>query len=367
MTRITQEQYDFLIRGIDEKRIGFTPQGMSHVEAWDDRRHLIRVFGFDGFDVETLALDLVREIEYGPGETTYANGKTNTRTVWTVVYRAQVRLIIKVDGQEICHFDDGAAGDSCNQPSLGAAHDQAMKTALSQALKRCCVNLGDQFGLSLYNKGQQKPSVHRSLVTPYGPPVIPPPPDAEQVQGPEDEYHTPVDDADPVAPGVPDATSQQPQALQAVAAAELEDPPAGEMEGYGQDQVTELRSQVSTTTSEEDLRNLYRTVADLLHAGSITRDQADTLAYVIRTRRAELVESGPPSAEVAVDRRAQRHMHVLLGKVGLGGSINRGRRLEVTSQIIGRTITTSSELTADEIRLVIEELTRSDPLFRGVA
>ena len=38
-----------------------------------------------------------------------------------------------------------------NQASVGAAHDLAMKSAISQALKRCAANLGDQFGLSLYS------------------------------------------------------------------------------------------------------------------------------------------------------------------------------------------------------------------------
>jgi len=139
---------------------------MSHLEAWDVRRQLIRIFGFDGFTVETQALDLVHENpnpnyrkknkageEYGP-----------TYTAWTIVYRAQVRLTVKAtDGRPLTVFEDAAAGDAVNQPSVGDAHDLAMKTALSQALKRCAVNLGDQFGLSLYNDGSQDAVVMRSL------------------------------------------------------------------------------------------------------------------------------------------------------------------------------------------------------------
>lgn len=157
MTAITAAQYDFLTAPIAGSRVQ-NLRGQSHLEAWDIRRHLIRVFGFDGFDIETLALDLVRELESAGN-----GGKSR----WTVVYRAQVRLTIKVDGRPVARFEDGAAGDSQNQPSLGDAHDMAMKTALSQALKRCAVNLGDQFGLSLYNGGSTAAEVKRSLVTPH--------------------------------------------------------------------------------------------------------------------------------------------------------------------------------------------------------
>jgi hypothetical protein len=150
--RLTEQQVAFLLQPISEKRVR-NLSGMSHLEAWDVRRQLIRVFGFDGFTVETISLDLVSERETKAGSNR-----------WTVVYRAQVRLTIKAtDGRPLAVFEDAAAGDAINQPKLGDAHDFAMKTALSQALKRCAVNLGDQFGLSLYNEGSQAPVVLRSL------------------------------------------------------------------------------------------------------------------------------------------------------------------------------------------------------------
>ena len=137
--KLTEQQVAFLLQPISGKRVR-NLRGMSHLEAWDVRRQLIRIFGFEGFTVETQALDLVAERE----------SKTGDRSRWTVVYRAQVRLTIKaIDGRPVTVFEDAAAGDAVNQPSLGDAHDLAMKTALSQALKRCAVNLGDQFGLSL--------------------------------------------------------------------------------------------------------------------------------------------------------------------------------------------------------------------------
>lgn len=355
MTMITKEQYDFLIKGIDKRRVGYTHQGMAHVEAWDGRRHLIRIFGFDGFDIETLSIDLVREIEHQPGEITYSSGEVNKRTVWTVIYRAQVRLIIKVDGKEICHFDDGAIGDGCNQSSLGLAHDMGLKIALSQALKRCCVNLGDQFGLSLYNGGSMNPSVHQSLVTPYGSPVIPPP-DTCQVQ------------PEPTSQVQPEPTSQQP-AEEASTTPETQVPPVIDVDGQDEpthtlepayDRISALRVRITGAATEQVLRDLYREIADALHAGDITRSAADALANAIRERKDELLQQ--QKAPQIDERKAQRHMHVLFSRVGLGGAANRDRRIDVTSRIIGRTISTSSELTEEEIRIVIRDLTESDPL-----
>ncbi|MFD6294556.1 Rad52/Rad22 family DNA repair protein [Streptomyces sp. NPDC060235] len=163
--QLTEQQVGFLLQPISGKRVR-NLRGMSHLEAWDVRRQLIRIFGFDGFTVETMALDLVHE----NGNPNYRKKNKageeygNPYTAWTLVYRAQVRLTIKAtDGRPLAVFEDAAAGDAINQPSVGDAHDLAMKTALSQALKRCAVNLGDQFGLSLYNDGSQNAVVMRSL------------------------------------------------------------------------------------------------------------------------------------------------------------------------------------------------------------
>ncbi|MFD9600230.1 Rad52/Rad22 family DNA repair protein [Streptomyces sp. NPDC059970] len=140
---LTPEQVTTLLAPINPSRVQ-NLHGQSHLEAWDVRRWLNRVFGFGGWSDETLELVCVAEREINPGR-------------WTVIYRAQVRLTVKTtDGRTLTAYDDAAMGDSRNQPSLGDAHDMAMKTALSQALKRCAHNLGDAFGLSLYNDGSRQ-------------------------------------------------------------------------------------------------------------------------------------------------------------------------------------------------------------------
>jgi hypothetical protein len=196
VSTLTDPQLKILLAPVNPKRVGHT-RGLAHMEAWDIRRQLIRLFGFGGYSTETLALDLVAERETKQGE----------KSRWTVVYRAQVRLTIyDTEGKQLGFWDDGAAGDSVNQPSLGDAHDMAMKTALSQALKRCATNLGDQFGLSLYNDGSPEAVVNWSA-------AHPPKPTTDEAPAP-----LPSLDADPPVKPEPQAQQQE----------ETSQPPAAE-------------------------------------------------------------------------------------------------------------------------------------------
>jgi hypothetical protein len=166
--RLSPYQLRMLHGGINPNRVR-TLNKLAHLEAWDVRRQLIRIFGFGGYSIETLSLDLVHEHANPNYRKKNRNGEEygDPYTAWTIVYRAQIRLTVyDTSGREICHWEDGAAGDAINQPSVGDAHDMAMKTSLSQALKRCAVNLGDQFGLSLYNDGSREPVVCFSAAHP---------------------------------------------------------------------------------------------------------------------------------------------------------------------------------------------------------
>ncbi|MFW3477375.1 Rad52/Rad22 family DNA repair protein [Streptomyces microflavus] len=157
-------QINWLLRPVEPDRVGSDGKGFSHMEAWDIKRHMIRIFGFGGHDIDLLDVTLISQSskmlrkknrdhkEYGePYE------------AWTVIYRVSVKLTVKVGGIELGHWTGVATGDATNQPSLADAHDLALKTADSQALKRAATNLGDQFGLSLYNKGRLSAVVQSSL------------------------------------------------------------------------------------------------------------------------------------------------------------------------------------------------------------
>lgn len=154
-----------LLRPVDPDRVGSDGKGFAHMEAWDIRRYLIRIFGFGGHDTDLLESTLIAETSIPDHQKKDRNGKPYGQPfeAWTVIYRVAVRLAVKVDGVELGHWHGIATGDATNQPSRADAHDLALKTADSQALKRAATNLGDQFGMSLYNKGRLTPVVQSCL------------------------------------------------------------------------------------------------------------------------------------------------------------------------------------------------------------
>lgn len=158
---LTAEQVALLLADLHSARVAHMDNGQSHVEAWDIRAMLTRVFGFARWDEESIQpTHLIFE------EQTQTNAG---REAWRVAYQAHRRLNIRsADGWDLCHFDASATGEWL-MPSRGDAHDNAVKTAESQALKRMAINLGTQFGLSLYRDGQIEDVVRLTLVRP---PVI---------------------------------------------------------------------------------------------------------------------------------------------------------------------------------------------------
>lgn len=145
---LTDDQVKELLKPIDPSRVSRDGKGFSHVEAWDIRRRMNQIFGFAAWSSSVDQMELISE-----RETKTRQGKD----AWCVVYRAQCTVM--VNGAV---YTEWAAGDATN-PTLADAHDQAIKTAESQALKRSCMNLGDQFGLSLYNDGSTKATVGETV------------------------------------------------------------------------------------------------------------------------------------------------------------------------------------------------------------
>lgn len=137
-----------LLKPINNARVLSDGKGHAHVSQQDILAHLIRVFGFGNFDIDVLNVDCIFEQERAN-----ANGESTGR--YDVAYRALVRLSIRdQDGDPVAHYENGSTATAQNQ-SRGDAHDLAYKSAISLSVKRAAIALGDQFGLSLYNKGQR--------------------------------------------------------------------------------------------------------------------------------------------------------------------------------------------------------------------
>lgn len=147
---LSGEQIKQLLKPVDPDRVKKDNDGYSHVEIYDVRAHMNIIFGFGGWSQEIDEMQLITE-----RETKLRNGKDG----WYVVYRAKSRVTILATGAV---YSEWAAGINTH-PILGNAHDLAMKTAESQATKRACMNIGDQFGLSLYKGGSMEPVVGETL------------------------------------------------------------------------------------------------------------------------------------------------------------------------------------------------------------
>lgn len=177
----SDKQVEVLLRPIMPQRV-VARDGQKYVEAYDIRAHLIRLFGFGGWSGEVIDSTLLYE-EVEPVE---KDGKTTTRV--SVGYRVRYRLTIGsgIFGVPVTYTEE-ATGDAINFPKVkrADAHDFAVKTAASQAMKRCAMNLGDQFGLSLYSRTPDKPLV-KALVAATGAEIEVDPVTAEAAELPAD-------------------------------------------------------------------------------------------------------------------------------------------------------------------------------------
>lgn len=157
---LSEAQREQLLKPINPKRVGVR-DGNAHLEVYDVRAHLNRCFGFARWSADVIEVERLYE-EVGPHP-----DPNKTHIVVSVGYRATLRLIVCApDGTQLASYSEVACGDATNFPinKRADAHDFAVKTAESQALKRCAINLGDQFGLSLYAKGSTRAVVGATLV-----------------------------------------------------------------------------------------------------------------------------------------------------------------------------------------------------------
>lgn len=192
---LNERQITQLLKPINPNRVA-TLDGLSHLESYDVRAHLIRMFGFGGWSGEVLDMTMLYE-----QETTTRSNKPGFKVAYRCTYRLSVAGAV---------YTETAVGES-TMPDFkrGDTHDMAIKTAESQALKRCAVNLGDQFGLSLYAKGSRDAVVKATLASgdmddSALPPVVPSPDSSSDWTPEEGEAAPPVTDtleSHPSAPG----------------------------------------------------------------------------------------------------------------------------------------------------------------------
>lgn len=145
-TPLTALQLERLHADLHHLRVASRQQGgrnLSYLEAYDVRATLIRIFGYGNWSGETLETRVVHESQYPSAD-------NNDRMLWRIGVVCTYRITIHQTGA--VYTESAAASQS--GPDYGEVLDFAIKTAESDALKRCATNLGTTFGLSLYDSGK---------------------------------------------------------------------------------------------------------------------------------------------------------------------------------------------------------------------
>ena len=145
----TKEQTELLKQPINaanvEQREGGFGKPVDYVEGWHVIDEANRIFGFDGWQSETVQLDCVQSDDF------------------CVTYIAKVRVTIG----DVIREGVGAGHGKGKSVNLGDKHESAVKEAESDARKRALMQFGSQFGLSLYDrtKAWKNPKKDRTPVS----------------------------------------------------------------------------------------------------------------------------------------------------------------------------------------------------------
>jgi len=136
----TDKQNADLAAPLNKANVKKNPRGYDYVEGWHAIAEANRIFGFDGWDRETIDM---REL----GEPEMVNGN------WRVAYHCRVRITVKTEGRVITR--DGSGYGSGIVKDVRDAHESAIKEAETDAMKRALMTFGNPFGLALYDKKQE--------------------------------------------------------------------------------------------------------------------------------------------------------------------------------------------------------------------
>ncbi len=149
------EQLAALAAPLDRANVRQREQGrsrVSYLEGWQVIAEANRIFGFDGWQRQTIAVHCVAQAERTIG----ARGTSREQKPgWGVTYTARVRITVTAGGMTPLVREGSGAGHGIDA-DLGQAHESAIKEAETDAMKRALMTFGNPFGLALYDKQQRQ-------------------------------------------------------------------------------------------------------------------------------------------------------------------------------------------------------------------
>ncbi|MCP9890304.1 RAD52 family DNA repair protein [Cyanobium sp. Aljojuca 7D2] len=146
------EQLAALSAPLDRANVRQREQGrsrVSYLEGWQVIAEANRIFGFDGWQRQTIAVRCVAQAERLIGR--------DQKPGWGVTYTARVRVTVTAGGLTPLVREGSGAGHGIDA-DLGQAHESALKEAETDAMKRALMTFGNPFGLALYDKAQRQVS-----------------------------------------------------------------------------------------------------------------------------------------------------------------------------------------------------------------
>ena len=144
------EQIAALAAPLDRANVRQREQGrsrVSYLEGWQVIAEANRIFGFDGWQRQTIAVRCVAQAERLIGR--------EQKPGWGVTYTARVRVTVTASGLPPLVREGSGAGHGIDV-DLGQAHESAIKEAETDAMKRALMTFGNPFGLALYDKRQRE-------------------------------------------------------------------------------------------------------------------------------------------------------------------------------------------------------------------
>ena len=144
------EQLAALSAPLDRANVRQREQGrsrVSYLEGWQVIAEANRIFGFDGWQRQTIAVRCVAQAERLIGR--------EQKPGWGVTYTARVRVTVTAGSLAPLVREGSGAGHGIDV-DLGQAHESALKEAETDAMKRALMTFGNPFGLALYDKAQRQ-------------------------------------------------------------------------------------------------------------------------------------------------------------------------------------------------------------------
>jgi DNA recombination protein Rad52 len=193
------EQVAALAAPLDRANVRQREQGrgkVNYLEGWQLIAEANRIFGFDGWQRQTIAVRCVAQAERLIGR--------DQKPGWGVTYTARVRVTVTAGGLLPLIREGTGAGHGIDT-DLGQAHESAIKEAETDAMKRALMTFGNPFGLALYDKQQREVTGSGGAPAPAGRPAArpatAPQPNArpQPAQGPNPSANTQHRAASPAA------------------------------------------------------------------------------------------------------------------------------------------------------------------------